>query len=82
MPVEVLIVALTIAAALALVVGAAGTLAEFTRTDKPRVPLLARYRRGRHRAAQPPLLARLAAAYLNGAREMAAAFALLKGVPL
>lgn len=81
--VETVIVALWIA--LLLLVASTPVLVGYewgrARDPQPRQKLRARYRRGRHHA-RPPLLARVADAYLSGARDMAAAHALLKGVPL
>lgn len=49
--------------------------------DPRRVPLRARYRRGRHHI-HPPWWARLGAALADGWQEAAIAYALLRGVTL
>ncbi|HZM83814.1 MAG TPA: hypothetical protein VFC19_49480 [Candidatus Limnocylindrales bacterium] len=83
--IETVIATVSVASMVAVVGGATGILHQLAGAGQPhhrRVPWRARYRRGRHQAARPPLLARLVDAYLAGAREMAHAHALLKGVQL
>lgn len=60
--------------------GLAGVLYQLAPHNPRRITLRARYRRGRHH--HPRLWARLLDAYLAGARDMAAAHALLRGVRL